>query len=112
MSILVEKDGKNLLICKGAVHTVLDVCKTAETGEGTIISLIDAKDEINAEYTRLSNEGFRLIGVSYREDIDYSENLEKEAEVDLTFLGFLIFHDPLRTDMPKLSRISAISVSS
>ena len=34
MSVVVERDGKHLLICKGAVEEVFGVCAKVEDGDG------------------------------------------------------------------------------
>src|SRR5271157_2410336 len=98
LSILVTNGESNLLICKGALQTILDVCTQVETGEGTIISLYDAKETIQNQYERLSNEGFRVLAVAYR-DGDVPNVIEKEEETNMTFLGFIYFADPLREDV-------------
>jgi Mg2+-importing ATPase len=93
LSILVEKDGRPLLVTKGALASVLEVCSRVETAGGRIADLAEARAEIGRRYEELGGQGFRTLGVAYR-DLGPGQCLTKEHETGMTFVGFLVLHDP------------------
>jgi P-type Mg2+ transporter len=103
LSVLVAKDGKRLMVIKGALRNVLDVCSYVETSEGAIAELNEWREQIERRFEDLSEQGFRTLGVAYR-DRDLPPRMTKEDETGMTFLGFLAFFDP-----PKAGIVQAIS---
>jgi len=96
MSTVVKKDDKLLLITKGAPESVFSRCKYAEI-KGKNKSLNSVLKSINVKFYNLSQLGFRILAVAYR-NIDKKTSYSVEDEKDLTFLGFLIFTDPPKRD--------------
>ena len=104
--ILEEKNGKHLLICKGAVEEMLDVCSHAfDPGEDhalqiesdDIIPIDDAMRKIVSDTTReLNEDGLRVLVVAVKEHeerpLTYSVNDEK----NLILAGFIGFLDPAK----------------
>ena len=104
MSVVVEGPGhKHLLICKGAVEEVLAHSKNVQLKD-KIEPLskfhLESKTSI---VNKLSEEGFRLVALGYKELPDDKTTYGVEDEKDLTLLGFLAFLDP-----PKKSAAAAI----
>ncbi len=64
LSVLVDVEG-GLLITKGAVSAVLDVCDTVETGAG-VVPLDGRRASLEAAFTRACDDGLRVIAVAYR----------------------------------------------
>jgi len=93
LSILVEHDGRNLLATKGALANMLEVCSHAETAGGRIVELAEARAQIDRRYEELGAEGYRTLGVAYRE-LDPGAALSREHETGMIFVGFLVLHDP------------------
>jgi Mg2+-importing ATPase len=102
LSVLVAKDGKRLMVTKGALLNVLEVCSYVETSEGAVADLDEWRDQIERQFEDLSEQGFRTLGVAYR-DCDLNSRMTKEDETGMTFLGFLAFFDP-----PKAGIVQAI----
>jgi len=100
LSILLKKDNTNLIVTKGALKTILDVCSTVETGEGKIIDIADEGDKIQQRAEELGNEGFRVLGVAYRNCVacvssdDNRDSFSKDDETNMTLLGYLALFDP------------------
>ena len=92
LSVLVSKEGKNIIITKGALRNVLEVCSAAEIEEGKIVEIEKLRDKIQKTFENLSEQGFRVLGIAYKEVNLFS--ISKDDEVDMTFLGFLVFFDP------------------
>lgn len=101
LTILVAKDSLQLMITKGALQNVLDICSKAET-DGKVVNIHDAYDTIMKLYDKLSGQGFRTLGVAYR-DMDVTSHISKEDEKEMTFLGVIVLYDP-----PKPGIIDAI----
>jgi Mg2+-importing ATPase len=102
LTILVAKDGLHLMVTKGALQTVLDICTKAERENGTIVDIAEARGEVMKLYDSLSSEGFRTLGVAYR-DMDVTSRITKDDEKDMTFLGVIVLFDP-----PKPGVVDAI----
>jgi Mg2+-importing ATPase len=93
LSILVSKGDKRLVVTKGALTNVLSVCRAAEFADGQTADLAAVQGEIQQRFEELSGQGFRVLGVAYRE-AGAERLLNREEERDLIFLGFLVLNDP------------------
>ena len=100
LSILVRtKEGKNLMICKGAYRNVCDVCTQAE-GDGGLIDLEQARSGMDNSYDELGRKGYRVLGVAYK-DLGDVAKISKESEKGMVFLGFLVLFDPPKPGLEK-----------
>jgi Mg2+-importing ATPase len=97
LSIVVVIEGKHIMITKGAVTNVLDVCDKAEDSTGTIFLSV-VKEQLQQKFEGLSQQGFRVIAVSYK-DVTDDPVINKDDEQQMTFLGFLVFEDPVKKDV-------------
>jgi len=102
----------SFIVSKGAVNNILEICSYAETDNGCkVVDLYKVKQEILDRYTELSNRGYRLLGMCYRNivcnkqdrcnnnnNIVLPSSITKDDEINMTFLGFLIFVDPIKND--------------
>jgi len=95
LSVLVAGGGKNLLVTKGALANVLEVCTTAEAGPGDLVELDAMRPQIERQLADLSGQGLRTLGVAYR-DMGSETGIHKGHESGMTFLGLLVLDDPLR----------------
>jgi Mg2+-importing ATPase len=107
LSILIEKDGierdgRQLMVTKGALSNVLAVCTSVEA-QGGATDLAGWHDRIQHRFAELSEQGSRTLGIAYRE-ADFNSHMTKEDEHGMTFLGFLVFADP-----PKEGIVQTIS---
>jgi Mg2+-importing ATPase len=106
MSVVVrgEGDGSRCrLIVKGAPEEVYRR-STAYELDGTIypISQLILRD-LEAEYERLSGDGFRVLALAYR-DLECRAAYTREDECELVLAGYVAFLDP-----PKESAASALA---
>ena len=93
LSVLAEHDGRAILITKGALKNVLDVCTIAEQADGTTIPMGTARADIEKRYVALSAEGYRTLGVAIR-DTGSPGPIDRDSEHDMVFLGMLALADP------------------
>ncbi|MDA4128988.1 MAG: magnesium-translocating P-type ATPase [Thaumarchaeota archaeon] len=99
LSVLVSKDEKNLMVTKGALQNVLDVCSSVETSEGTTAEIAEVQKQIQQQFEDFSSKGFRVLGIAYK-DIGTDKLITKDSEVGMTFLGFIVLYDPIK---PKIA---------
>jgi Mg2+-importing ATPase len=99
LSILVSKDNKNLMVTKGALQNVLDVCTSVETSQATIVTITGVQKDIQHRFEELSSKGFRVLGIAYK-DIGSDKIITKDSEAGMIFLGFLVLFDPAK---PKIA---------
>lgn len=97
LSVLVEREGRQWLITKGALKHVLGVSTRAEMPTGELVPLAAVAAALDELSGRLSAGGFRLLGVAYKEFTGRAR-IAREDEEDLIFLGLLLFYDPPKTD--------------
>ncbi len=93
LSVLVEKDSRYLMVTKGTLPNIISVCSLAETPKGDNIAITGVMQQIQKRFEMLSSQGFRLLGLAYK-DMGEQAVINKDAESDMIFLGFLLFFDP------------------
>jgi Mg2+-importing ATPase len=93
LSVLVAQDGANLLITKGAVPNVLEVCSTVQGAGRAVVDLHAERDAVLRRFEEFGGKGFRALAVAYR-DVGAAMRISKDHETDMTFVGFLVFTDP------------------
>jgi Mg2+-importing ATPase len=95
LSVVVEGDGKRLLITKGAPEGVDPACVAYEV-DGERHPLDEpARQRIEETFRQLSAEGYRALAVAYRE-VEPKPAYKAADEAELTFVGFASFLDPPR----------------
>ncbi len=97
LSVLVQKEGVNTLIVKGAVDSILDCC-TRVLLDSKVLDIKDYLSTITEMYTQYSTEGFRTIAVAYKTQ-SHSIMITRDSERDLIFVGFLVLNDPPKKDI-------------
>jgi len=93
LSVAVIKGSQRMMITKGALKNILDACDRAEVGENTIAPIESLRAPIEKLYEQYSSEGFRTIGICYKEIAD-SNPITKEQETGMIFGGFVLLYDP------------------
>ncbi|MDC8103964.1 magnesium-translocating P-type ATPase [Chryseobacterium sp. B21-037] len=108
MSVILKMhNGNHLLICKGAVEEMLELCsKTFDPGDNRnihiendkAVPMDDAMRKIVLKTSKKMNEeGLRVILVAIREfDASHPLTYTLESEKDLTLTGFIGFLDPAK----------------
>jgi Mg2+-importing ATPase len=111
LSILVSNKYKRLIITKGALKNVLEICSDCEISPEKIVDLDTIRTNIRLQFERLSSDGFRILGIAYR-DVGAQEKISKCDEINMTFLGILVFFDPIKTGiLDSISILKQLGVS-
>src|SRR4051812_41828692 len=94
MSVVIKTpEGKHRLICKGAPEEIFRRCSSFDL-DGEMHSMEHLIiDDLRGEYQRLSSEGFRVLGLAFK-DLDAKPAYSKEDEQDLILRGYVAFLDP------------------
>ena len=92
LSILVAHKGEHIMITKGAVGNVLDVCSSVEVA-GDHRNIGDARHQIERQFASFGADGFRTLGLAYK-NLNRSSHITKTDETGMTFLALLVFFDP------------------
>ena len=105
MSVVVDMDGKHRLIAKGAPEEVFKRCRRCEV-DGEILELEDfILVDLKAEFDSLSAEGFRVLGVAYKEMDEKKDVYSRDDEHDLILKGYVAFLDPPKPSVKKTIEI-------
>jgi len=106
MSVVIQNNPETqLLICKGAVEETIAICNQARVNGSVVPMGTEIIDKIDAIKRDLSNDGLRVLAVSYKEfPVIANKEYHSLDEQNLIFFGFLAFLDP-----PKLSAAEAIA---
>ena len=104
--ILAERNGKHLLICKGAVEEMLDHCSYAfDPGEDkqlhvendTIVAMDNAmRNTVLETSKKLNEEGLRVLLVAIKEYDERPLNYTVADETNMVLTGFIGFLDPAK----------------
>lgn len=104
-STLVERDGRRILIVKGAPEAVLARSSQTEHSTGQVVTMDAAlRGRCDALHEQDAGAGLRLLGVAWREWTGAAGRISVDDERDLVFAGFCAFLDP-----PKVSAAAAIA---
>ena len=98
LSVSVLHNNGHLMVTKGALSNILEVCSATETKEGTIVDITPMKDTIQKHFEEFSNLGYRTLGIAYR-NLPTESLINKADERDMTFLGFLTLFDPPKANI-------------
>ncbi len=110
------------LVTKGALNNILEICSYAEMPNGKVVDISVVKQEIQHMFSEFGSKGFRILGLCYR-DMEHSAvddninstllcQITKYDEINMTFLGLLVFHDPLKPDIrASISNLKKLGIS-
>ena len=105
MSVVVDYEGDHVLICKGAVEEIYACCSRYQVGD-EIFELLDViRADLFEEVEDLNSQGFRVLGIAYREFPRERTTFTTADESQLVLLGYIAFFDP-----PKDSAESALKL--
>jgi Mg2+-importing ATPase len=97
LSILFSKEGEHLLVTKGALTNILEICSFVEQADGQTVDLAPQHEQLLQRADTLGREGSRILGVAYRRLT--TDQLNLKDETNLTFLGYLALYDPPKSDI-------------
>ncbi len=97
LSVLLERNGRRVIVTKGAFTKVLEVSTQVRMRDGATQPIDGVTDRLGALYRSLSSQGFRTLGVAVRENAT-AEPIDRTAEHGMTFVGVVVLFDPPKAD--------------
>ncbi len=95
MSVVLEQSSQvKILVCKGAVEEMLEICTQAEDGEQVVPLSSEIRKCLKKLRDRLNEDGLRVIAVAYKAIKPGDEPFNVEDESNLIFSGFIASLDP------------------
>jgi Mg2+-importing ATPase len=106
VSVLLEHEGRRILVIKGAPEDVLKLSNRYELSGESDTQPFDAAAlaRANTQFQTLCEEGFRVLGIAWREEPASQTHVVVSDEHDFVFAGYAAFLDP-----PKASAGAAIA---
>jgi P-type Mg2+ transporter len=92
LSILFANENTQLIITKGALKNILEICATVEITPSQIVDISSERQQLQQQAEELGEKGFRVLGVAYR--VFDKSSFSKADETNMTFLGYLALFDP------------------
>lgn len=92
-----DKEGFSIY-CKGAPEVILQLCRDLYTENGKKEITPDEHRRVMEKHDALAALGYRVIGFASRNSAVLPTS-RQEAEIALTFIGFIAMADPLRDDI-------------
>ena len=95
LSVIVkENDNKSMMITKGAVEEILNMC-TLVDDKGKIAPITNAiKENVKQISKKLNSDGLRVIAVCKKDVTDHNSPFEVSDEKNMILAGFIGFLDP------------------
>lgn len=102
---------ENIMITKGALTSVINVCSTYQDESGNSGNIEEIKSEIMDLFEKYSSQGYRILGLAYK-NIDQTTDASKQKAENLIFRGLLLFIDPLKDDIKDvIEQMNSLGVS-
>jgi Mg2+-importing ATPase len=95
-SVVLERDGRRRLLCKGAAEEVLARCASVRLPDRAK-PLADVRDQVDQTLAGLLDHGHRMLALAER-PIETKDGYSDADEQELELLGFLVFADPPKQD--------------
>jgi Mg2+-importing ATPase len=110
VSVLVQCADTRRLVVKGAPEDVLRLCTQYQDSAGASVPLdAPARQRIDALFDSLGQEGFRALGIAWRDVASDHPHAVISDESELVFTGFAAFLDPPKASAGEALRAMAAS---
>ena len=94
LSVVVSNGEEAHLITKGAVEEILDLCTMVDYKSEINPITKEIKDNIKSIAKNLNKQGFRIIAVCYKKNIENANDFSESDEKNMILVGFIGFLDP------------------
>src|SRR5512143_535202 len=112
VSVLLERAGERSLFVKGSPEDVLRLCTRYEDADALPPLGDAARERILALFEELSRDGFRVLGIAWRQTPPHQDHAVVTDESELVFCGFAAFLDPPKASAaPALAALAAGGVA-
>lgn len=110
LTLRLKEGAENLMITKGAVNSVLQICTSARNCKGDDIPINQVLEKIRGLYIDLSGHGYRTLGLAVKSAGEADITVEEESE--MSFVGFIVLYDPPKSGITNtISRLKNLGVT-
>jgi P-type Mg2+ transporter len=102
LSVVVKTGENHLMITKGSVQSILEICDHVEIASQALKPIANYRGDILTRLEAFGNQGFRTLAVCYK-DVTNDPVITKDDESGMIFLGFILLFDP-----PKLGIVESL----
>ncbi|CAN5617469.1 magnesium-translocating P-type ATPase [soil metagenome] len=95
LSIAIDTGTEKLLVSKGAYKQIEAICTHIKLDDNGLALFSDHRTDIEKQFEQYGINGLRAIAVCYK-SISL-ESITKEDETAMTFAGFVLMQDPVKT---------------
>jgi Mg2+-importing ATPase len=107
LSVVVAEGGNRWLVTKGALENILAVCESVQAEDEIKPLDADQQSSIRQRYEQWSSQGYRVLGIAVKNVGVQEHSYSAQDEINLTFIGFLLFFDPPKEGVEETIRILA-----
>ena len=97
LSIYVQCEQENILICKGAFNELLKVCSQLRIANDEVEPIQSHLQKLQEQYESFGLNGLRSIAVAYKNRS--GDTINKNDESEMIFAGFILLQDPIKADI-------------
>jgi Mg2+-importing ATPase len=109
LSVAIGINDEKLLITKGAVDQIMEICNRVRMADGEVREIGPYREALEAASGEYGEKGMRVLAICYRE-LD-KEDIEKEDEREMVFAGFILLKDPIKQGVREaLATLSSLDV--
>jgi Mg2+-importing ATPase len=113
VSVLVDDGSRRLLVVKGALE---DIVRLSTHHEGdtpdALLPIAEAAQRITAQFEALGKDGYRVLGIAWRQVAQSYNHAIVDDETELVFAGLAAFLDPPKASAaPVLHALAASGVT-
>lgn len=94
LTVLTRTNKENILITKGAVSNILEICSYYLDNNIPYPLTPEYTSTLNEQFKKHGEDGYRVLGLAYRKM--EGNTLSKSDEKELIFMGFILLEDPLK----------------
>ena len=107
LSVVVKIEENHLMITKGSVKSILEICDHVEVASQELKPIANFRHDILTRLEAFGNQGFRTLAVCYK-DVTNDPVITKDDESEMIFLGYILLFDPpkqgIEESLEKLSK--------
>ena len=93
LSIVVANNQRHIMITKGALSSITEVCDQVLLSNGIISPIVTYLSQIMELFEDSSRKGFRTIGICFK-DVTDDPVITKDDESGMIFCGLILLYDP------------------
>lgn len=96
MTAVVKADGHQIMVTKGAVEEMEQICQYAELDGKTIPLTDELRKQMRKVNIQMNKKGMRVLTVAIKRDAHTAATYSIEDEQDMILIGFVGFLDPAK----------------